>query len=134
MTNEEIKKALRLCAVDCCEHCPYDDKGGYCCGKLKRDALNLISEQEKEIDLRDRAIKLLRIEIDEHRRISDKSVNVITNLWNGFDKAAIAKAKIDVLNELKEKAFDFSFFPKSNFTFFAVHVRYIDEMIEELKK
>lgn len=50
MTKEDIKKALMTCSVDSCKDCPYDNTGLYCCGKLKRDALALITEQENEIE------------------------------------------------------------------------------------
>lgn len=49
MTNEEIKKGLKICTSSGpCNGCPY---GGVrrCNDTLKTDALNLITEQEKEI-------------------------------------------------------------------------------------
>lgn len=54
MTNEEIKKALSTCAEISCEGCPYTEHTtacGYSCSdKLKLDACDLITEQEKEIE------------------------------------------------------------------------------------
>lgn len=55
MTKDDIKKALESCVtyknVDCnnCPCCPYDGQI-LCQDVLCKDALNLISEQEKEID------------------------------------------------------------------------------------
>lgn len=60
MTKDEIKKALKTCSVDSCTDCPYDNKGLYCCGKLKRDALDLITEQEKEIKKQNGRVKCLK--------------------------------------------------------------------------
>ena len=50
MNKDEIKKALQCCsAVDfetSCSDCPYCHR----CNDLQRDALKLITEQEKEIE------------------------------------------------------------------------------------
>lgn len=49
MTNEEIKKGLKMCITsEPCNDCPYGDVGR-CSNTLKTDALNLITEQENEI-------------------------------------------------------------------------------------
>lgn len=63
MTKDEIKKALMKCSVDSCKDCPYDNKGLYCCGKLKRDALELINEQEREIERLKAEVKQAKINI-----------------------------------------------------------------------
>lgn len=61
MNKEDIKKALECCITlktDSCKECPY---GSTDCNidKLQRDALNLITEQEKEINnLKDDYAKL----------------------------------------------------------------------------
>ena len=69
MTKDEIKKALECCISykdGMCKHCPnYDYKHEDCMDDVKRQALDLIVKQEKEIDLQDRAIALLRIENKE---------------------------------------------------------------------
>ena len=50
MNKDEIKKALQCCSAvgfdDGCSVCPYDCR----CNELDRDALNIITEQEKEIE------------------------------------------------------------------------------------
>lgn len=50
MTKDDIKKALECCSsdVESCAKCPYDFA---CTRYLCKDALNLIAEQEKEIEL-----------------------------------------------------------------------------------
>ena len=54
MNKDEIKKALRCCASlsTYCIDCPYYNNGDFSCddGKMHLDALNLITEQEKEIE------------------------------------------------------------------------------------
>lgn len=53
MNKNEIKKALRCCASlsTYCIDCPYYNNGDFSCddGKMNLDALDLITEQEKEI-------------------------------------------------------------------------------------
>ena len=49
MTKDEIKKGLEFCKANWCVMCPYCNCIG-CEGFLKQDALNLITEQEKEIE------------------------------------------------------------------------------------
>lgn len=50
MNKDEIKKALRCCSAvgfeTSCSDCPYS----YRCNDLFKDALNIITEQEKEIE------------------------------------------------------------------------------------
>ena len=50
MNKDEIKKALQCCSAvgfeTSCSDCPYP----YRCNALSRDALNIITEQEKEIE------------------------------------------------------------------------------------
>ena len=48
MMKDEIKKALKCCETDFCCRCPYYEYRG-CEAALKRYALDLITEQEKEI-------------------------------------------------------------------------------------
>ena len=53
MTKEDIKKALTCCSnpsISYCKDCPYANYGEFdCCnGKMCKDALNLITEQDKE--------------------------------------------------------------------------------------
>lgn len=50
MTNEAIKKWLKVCVYSNCECCPYSDNYTTCTDRLKLDACEVIIEQEKEID------------------------------------------------------------------------------------
>ena len=49
MTNEEIKKSLKICTGFPCEGCSYDDNFSKCVVRLKEDARELIIKQEQEI-------------------------------------------------------------------------------------
>lgn len=121
MTKDEIKKALMKCSVDSCKDCPYDNKGLYCCGKLKRDALELINEQEREIErLKDDCSKLQE-QFAQYQMASDKEI-----------RAQRKQAQIDVLNKAKKRIYGISpynpFVTKNNVEYF------INELIEEVEK
>lgn len=64
MTNEEIKKALECCISykdGMCKHCPnYDYKHEDCMDDVKRQALDLINEYEKEIKKQNGCVKCLK--------------------------------------------------------------------------
>lgn len=59
MTNEEIKKSLKICTGFPCEGCSYDDNFSKCVVRLKEDARELIIKQEEEIE----RLKALRLEL-----------------------------------------------------------------------
>lgn len=111
MTKDEIKKALGLCFKDegCndCNKCPYFDDN-YCTRTLQKDALNLITEQEKSIQVAQDSILSLAQQNQEYR------------------EQQVKQAKIDVLNELKEKC-------KFDGHTVAVYKNDIDELIKEVE-
>ena len=97
MTQDEIKKALEICADISipCNDCPYDAVGK-CNDTLSSDALKLIIEQEKEIE-----------------RLQDKCEELRNEKWDAQDDLdcycdempnKIKQAQIDVLNKVKERA------------------------------
>lgn len=105
MTKDEIKKGLECCCnrdfKTACRNCPYLTCPG-CNDTLCKDALNLITEQEKEIDA-------LKAENEELTKVvSSKVYDLIDNAKEIADarEAWEKQAKIDVLNELKDKMFE----------------------------
>lgn len=93
---DEIKKALKYCADwSGCDNCPYAIKGLSVCDIImKRDALDLITEQEQEIER-------LR---NKNEALRNDLINATCNLANMttlYEKAKkpIKRAKIKVLNE-----------------------------------
>lgn len=91
MTKDEIKKALECCtdlSISHCKDCPYNNKGYFNCvsGKMCKDALNLIIEQEKDYS------KLQEM-FANYQLASDKEI-----------RAQVKQAKIEVLNKVKERA------------------------------
>ena len=89
MTQDEIKKALEICSDInlTCNDCPYDAVGN-CTDILCADALKLIIEQEKSIQMAQDQILFVAQQNQEYR------------------EQQVKQAKIDVLNELKDKMFE----------------------------
>lgn len=98
MTKDEIKRALKMCADTCFRVCCPYGAAINCCGKLKRDALDLITEQEKEIDFQVQDRARLQREIDELEQAHEQRVEEIKRL-----KAEVKQAKINAMIELEEK-------------------------------
>lgn len=92
MTKDDIKKALKMCAdLEYCDDCPYFNwENRSCSDELKLDALNLITEQEKEIE----RLKAENCELTK---------KLEARLTCDFVKTAQKHAKIDILNKLKER-------------------------------
>ena len=117
MTQDEIKKALEICADISipCNDCPYDAVGK-CNDTLSSDALKLIIEQEKEIE-----------------RLQDKCEELRNEKWDAQDDLdcycdempnKIKQAQIDVLNKVKERAVGLA----------AIETYHICNLIDELIK
>ena len=122
MTKDEIKKGLEFCKADWCVMCPYCNCIG-CEGFLKQDALNLITEQEKEIER-------LKAENEELSKVvSSKVYDLIDNTKEIADarEAWEQQAKIDVLNELWEQV-------KDEGVDYKIGMRALSEEIDELIK
>ena len=110
MNKDDIKKALEFCAnAFPCEGCAYHDDLT-CTDKLKTDALNVIIEQEQEIErLKDenkencwKCIEAKRVTEEDYAKLQEE----FANYQIASDKEMIAQvkqAKIDVLNELKNR-------------------------------
>ena len=68
MTKDDIKKALTCCSnpsISYCKDCPYANYGEFdCCnGKMRKDALDLIIEQEREIERLKAEVKQAKIDV-----------------------------------------------------------------------
>lgn len=78
MTSEEIKKALLCCSNpsdNSCKNCPYANNGKFSCrdGKMFKDTLDLMTEQENEIEYR--------------KKQYDNQIAENTRLYIEYDKA-----------------------------------------------
>ena len=124
MNKDDIKKALECCCNSdfktACRNCSYLGSTR-CNDTLCKDALNLITEQEKEIErLKDDYAKLQEL-FAQYQMASDKEI-----------RAQIKQAKIDVLYELKEKRT--TVFIDIDKVDEAVFIDDINELIKEVKK
>ena len=113
MNIDDIKKGLECCSsprLSSCNNCPYNNNGEFSCrdGEMNKDALNLITEQEKKIErLKDenkencwKCIEAKRVTEEDYAKLQEE----FANYQIASDKEMIAQvkqAKIDVLNRLK---------------------------------
>ena len=127
MTKDEIKKALECCSnpsINFCKDCPYNNNGEFSCcdGEMCKDALNLITEQEKEIE------KLKAENIRLTTKLGQVLLSIDTvkemNTMCSIDEQR-KQAKIDVLNELKAKSY------VNDYCREVVELEKIDELIKE---
>lgn len=106
MTKDEIKKALECCCNSdfktACRNCSYLTCSR-CNDTLCKDALNLITEQEKEIERLKNENARLTAKLGQVLLSIDtvKEMNTMCNI-----DEQIKQAKIDVLNKLKDKMFE----------------------------
>lgn len=138
MTKDEIKKGLECCCCNsdfknACRNCSYLTCPG-CNDTLCKDALTLITEQEKEIEYRKKQYDnqvsentRLYIEYDKLKDDYAKLQELFAQYQMASDKEIRAQkkqAKIDVLNELTVKAVSLS----------AIETYHICNLVDELLK
>lgn len=121
MMIDDIKKVLALCVDSICDDCPYADTKD-CYNQIKLDARELIIKQENEIE------KLKAENVRLTTKLGQVLLSIDTvkemNTMCSIDEQR-KQAKIDVLNELKEKC-------KFDGHMVAVYKNDIDEMIAEV--
>lgn len=117
MTKDEIKKGLECCCnrdfKTACRNCSYLTCPG-CNDTLCKDALNLITEQEQEIE----KLKAEFKQLETNAEILARGVRDL-NHENYELTEKIKQAKIEVLTELKKKK--------------SIAIWDIDEMIAEVQ-
>lgn len=102
MTKEEIKKALECCEKYAyCKDCPCYT---YCEHELHKGALALITEQEKEIErLKANDEEACLKCIESKHATAEEYAKQFRNRIISINEKEIKQAKIEVLNELKER-------------------------------
>lgn len=107
MTRDEIVTALRCCAGDSCEGCPYDEiftiEDAKCIGKAMGYAADLIENQQRHIEALMKANDSLKDAIARR----DKQIEKMKEEKHGMTKytAELRKRLIDLRDEL-ETAYD----------------------------
>ena len=102
MMIDDIKKVLALCVDSICDDCPYADTKD-CYNQIKLDARELIIKQENEI----KKLKAENIRLTTKLGQVLLSIDTVKemNTMCSIDEQ-VKQAKIDVLNELKDKMFE----------------------------
>lgn len=102
MTKEDIKKALKCCETGFCCRCPYYEYRG-CGAALKRYALNLITEQEKEIKKQNGRVKCLKT------RLANKMV-LLSNVEDLYESETqkLKEEKQELKTALKQSEDNYS--------------------------
>ena len=120
MTQDEIKKALKICTdiYAPCNGCPYEICTN-CDNTLHTDALNVIIEQEKEIERLRTTLGQCNTELNSALESLKSQCREIGEL-----KAGVKQAQIDVLNKLKERAVGLA----------AIEIYHICNLIDEIIK
>ena len=123
MNIDDIKKGLECCSnpiLSSCNNCPYNNNGEFSCcdGEMCKDALNLITEQEKKIEQLTEERNRYAETLAKYQMASDKEI-----------MAQRKRAKIDVLNELKTHGYYDDDYMEGY-----VFVSDIDELLEEDEK
>lgn len=115
MNKDDIKKALECCRNGCpIGDCPYYGIKD-CENNLFKDTIELITEQEKEIEQ-------LKFNISQ----AQDQILATAQKNQEYREQQIKQAKIDVLNELKDKCGSVGVIMLTDHD--------IDKMIEELKQ
>lgn len=136
MTSEEIKKALAIhTSGSPCEDCPYEANGIECYPNLLRGAFALIKEQEQEIERLKAEKGKLKCEVNDWKQRYESRdsqyLELIRTSTSWIDDKK-KQAKIDVLEELKEKRIVTKSAQWGSMDF--IETSAIDEMIAEIKR
>ena len=105
MTKEDIIKALTCCSnpsISYCKDCPYANYGEFdCCnGKMCKDALSLINEQETEIEQLKAENEKMRKERGYINQLKEELLLKHYHV-DCYQEEIKKQAKIDVLNKIK---------------------------------
>lgn len=160
MTKDEIKKGLEVCTQHIyCKDCPYRNRHS-CMSRTQQDALDLITEQEKEIEKKGQIIENLNGLIDyadkENRKLKADKQELATALRQSEDnysraferlkaqqreikqlKAGTKQAKLNILAKLwsnisNSKQLIQSYIADGSFTIEDIYME-IDELLAEVQ-
>lgn len=145
MNKDDIKKALECCSnpgINSCKDCPYNNNGEFSCcdGEMYKDALNLITEQENEIEYRKKQYDnqvsentRLYIEYDKLKDDYAKLQELFAQYQMASDKEIIAQKKQavkDFAGKLKKYSYTDNCFTDGKWHRYVL-VSDIDELIKE---
>ena len=150
MNIDDIKKGLECCSnpsINSCKDCPYNNNGEFSCcdGEMCKDALNLITEQEKKIErLKDenkescwKCIEAKRVTEEDYAKLQEE----FANYQIASDKEIMAQKK-QAVKEFAEKLKDYindkiieEFFDMAvGIKYFTIDIDEFEEHVDELLK
>lgn len=150
MNIDDIKKGLECCSnprLSSCNNCPYNNNGEFSCrdGEMCKDALNLITEQEKKIErLKDenkencwKCIEAKRVTEEGYAKLQEE----FANYQIASDKEIMAQKK-QAVKEFAEKLKDYindkiieEFFDMAvGIKYFTIDIDEFEEHVDELLK
>ncbi len=150
MNIDNIKKGLECCSnpsINSCKDCPYNNNGEFSCcdGEMCKDALNLITEQEKKIErLKDenkescwKCIEAKRVTEEDYAKLQEE----FANYQIASDKEIMAQKK-QAVKEFAEKLKDYindkiieEFFDMAvGIKYFTIDIDEFEEHVDELLK
>ena len=150
MNKDDIKKGLECCSnprLSSCNNCPYNNNGEFSCrdGEMCKDALNLITEQEKKIErLKDenkencwKCIEAKRVTEEDYAKLQEE----FANYQIASDKEIMAQKK-QAVKEFAEKLKDYindkiieEFFDMAvGIKYFTIDIDEFEEHVDELLK
>lgn len=150
MNIDDIKKGLECCSnpsINSCKDCPYNNNGEFSCcdGEMCKDALNLITEQEKKIErLKDenkencwKCIEAKRVTEEDCAKLQEE----FANYQIASDKEIMAQKK-QAVKEFAEKLKDYindkiieEFFDMAvGIKYFTIDIDEFEEHVDELLK
>ena len=154
MNIDDIKKGLECCSnpsINSCKDCPYNNNGEFSCcdGEMCKDALNLITEQEKKIErLKDenkencwKCIEAKRVTEEDYAKLQEE----FANYQIASDKEIMAQKK-QAVKEFAEKLKDYindkiieEFFDMAvGIKYFTIDIdefeEHVDKLLEEYEK
>lgn len=150
MNIDDIKKGLECCSnpsINSCKDCPYNNNGEFSCcdGEMCKDALNLITEQEKKIErLKDenkencwKCIEAKRVTEEDYAKLQEE----FANYQIASDKEIMAQTK-QAVKEFAEKLKDYindkiieEFFDMAvGIKYFTIDIDEFEEHVDELLK
>ena len=150
MNIDDIKKGLECCSnpsINSCKDCPYNNNGEFSCcdGEMCKDALNLITKQEKKIErLKDenkencwKCIEAKRVTEEDYAKLQEE----FANYQIASDKEIMAQKK-QAVKEFAEKLKDYindkiieEFFDMAvGIKYFTIDIDEFEEHVDELLK
>ena len=150
MNIDDIKQGLECCSnprLSSCNNCPYNNNGEFSCrdGEMCKDALNLITEQEKKIErLKDenkencwKCIEAKRVTEEDYAKLQEE----FANYQIASDKEIMAQKK-QAVKEFAEKLKDYindkiieEFFDMAvGIKYFTIDIDEFEEHVDELLK